>query len=120
MFARSQAPGEPANLSLTYEGPYQFALGWLFAMPRRLAVRLAECRYANWFHERAIHATGEPFLRKEDDPLTASSRRVGREAGRGAVQPPCLMSEGERNSGRRDSGKGPYRRPSNSSIAGTS
>ena len=115
-FARSQAPGEPANLSKTYEGPCtlgtsprcdglpcsalrprspswstlrpparapvrlcglrsccrfadELALGWFFAMPRRLAVLLAHCKYANWFHERALHATREPFLRKEDDPL---------------------------------------------------
>ena len=39
-FARSQAPGEPANLSLTYEGPYELALGWFFAMPRGLAAVL--------------------------------------------------------------------------------
>ena len=30
---------------------------------------LAECRYAARFHERAVHAQSEPFLRKEDDPL---------------------------------------------------
>ena len=117
-FARSQAPGEPANLSLTYEGPYQLALGWFFAMPRRLAVRLAECRYANWFHERAIHATREPFLRKEDDPLNGFwLYKCLREAGEGAVQPLRSMSEGEAHNMACISGKGLYRRPSNSSIA---
>jgi hypothetical protein len=30
---------------------------------------LAQCQYAQWFHERAVHAVKEPFLRKEDDPL---------------------------------------------------
>ena len=41
-FARSQSPGEPANLSKTYEGPYELALGWFFAMPRGLAAVLAQ------------------------------------------------------------------------------
>ena len=68
-FARSQSPGEPANLSRTYEGPYELALGWFFAMPRGLVALLAQCQYAQWFHERAVHAVKEPFLRKEDDPL---------------------------------------------------
>ena len=68
-FARSQAPGESANLSKTYEGPYELALGWFFAMPRGLAELLAGCKYAAWFHDRAVGATHEPFLRKEDDPL---------------------------------------------------
>lgn len=68
-FARSQAPGEPANLSKTYEGPYELALGWFFAMPHGLAQLLASCKYAAWFHDRAVGATHEPFLRKEDDPL---------------------------------------------------
>jgi hypothetical protein len=93
-FARSQAPGEAANLSLTYEGPYELALGWFFAMPRRLAALLAHCRYAAWFHERALHATHEPFLRKEDDPLNGFwLYKCLKEAGEGAVQPlKCVRS----------------------------
>ena len=68
-FARSRAPGEPANLSSTYEGPYQFALGWFYAIPRTLARLLAGCEAAGALHSRAMAARSEPFLRKEDDPL---------------------------------------------------
>ena len=117
-FARSQAPGEPANLSLTYEGPYQLALGWFFAMPRRLALLLANCRYAQWFHERAVHATAEPFLRKEDDPLNGFwLYKCLREAGEGPVQPLRTMGEAEAHNMACISPHGLYRRPSNSSIA---
>ena len=35
-FARSQSPGEPANLSKTYEGPYELALGSITTVPVRL------------------------------------------------------------------------------------
>jgi hypothetical protein len=66
---RCARTGEPANLSHTYEGPYELALGWFFAMPRSLVAVLASCRYAASFHDRAVSATREPFLRKEDDPL---------------------------------------------------
>jgi len=117
-FARSQAPGEAANLSLTYEGPYELALGWLFAMPRRLAVLLAKCKYANWFHERALHATHEPFLRKEDDPLNGFwLYKCLREAGEGPVEPLRAMREGEAHNMACISPHGLYRRPSNQSIA---
>lgn len=117
-FARSQAPGEPANLSKTYEGPYQLALGWFFAMPRRLAVRLAECKYANWFHERAVHATHEPFLRKEDDPLNGFwLYKCLKEAGEEPVQPLRTMGEHEAHNMACISGRGLYRRPNNASIA---
>jgi hypothetical protein len=117
-FARSQAPGERANLSLTYEGPYELALGWFYTMPRRLVVLLANCKYANWFHERALHTTSEPFLRKEDDPLNGFwLYKCLREAGEGPVQPLPTMREGEAHNMACISPHGLYRRPSNSSIA---
>ena len=69
-----------------YEDHISLLSAGFFAMPRRLAVRLAECRYANWFHERAIHATREPFLRKEDDPLSGFwLYKCLREAGEGCA-----------------------------------
>ena len=117
-FAKSQAPGEPANLSKTYEGPYELALGWFFAMPRPMGVLLANCRYAKWFHERAVSATHEPFLRKEDDPLNGFwLYKCLREAGQPPVQPLRSMSEGEAHNMACISPHGLYRRPSNSSIA---
>ena len=117
-FAKSRAPGEAANLSLTYEGPYELALGWFFAMPRRLAVLLAGCKYANWFHDRALHAEREPFLRKEDDPLNGFwLYKCLREAGEGPVQPLHSMRESEAHNMACISPHGLYRRPSNSSIA---
>ena len=117
-FARSQAAGERANLSLSYEGPYQLALGWLFAMPAGLASLLASCRYAGAFHERAVHATREPFLRKEDDPLNGFwLYKCLREAGRPPVRPLRSFSEGEAHNMACISRKGLYRRPSNKSIA---
>ena len=117
-FAKSQAPGEAANLSLTYEGPYELALGWFFAMPRRLAVLLANCKYANWFHERAAKATKEPFLRKEDDPLNGFwLYKCLKEAGEGPVQPLHSMRESEAHNMACISPHGLYRRPSNASIA---
>ena len=69
MRRRGSAPGLGGIPSRTYEGPYELALGWFFAMPRGLVALLAQCQYARWFHERAVHAVKEPFLRKEDDPL---------------------------------------------------
>ena len=117
-FARSQAPGERANLSLTYEGPYELALGWLFAIPMRLVLLLANCKYAGWFHERALHATAEPFLRKEDDPLNGFwLYKCLREVGKGPVQPLHAMGEREAHNMACISPRGLYRRPSNSSIA---
>lgn len=117
-FARSQAPGEPANLSLTYEGPYELALGWFFAMPRRMGELLANCRYAKWFHERAVSATHEPFLRKEDDPLNGFwLYKCLKEVGEPPVQPLRSMGEGEAHNMACISPHGLYRRPSNSSIA---
>lgn len=117
-FARSRAPGEPANLSLTYEGPYQLALGWFFAMPRGLATLLAGCKYAAAFHERAYHATAEPFLRKEDDPLNGFwlYKCLG-EAGQPPVQPLRSMGEGAAHNMACISPRGLYRRPSNASVA---
>ena len=117
-FARSQAPGEAANLSLTYEGPYELALGWFFAMPRRMALLLANCRYARWFHERAVAATKEPFLRKEDDPLNGFwLYKCLKEAGEPPVQPLRSMGDGEAHNMACISPRGLYRRPSNSSVA---
>ncbi|KAL1511293.1 hypothetical protein AB1Y20_006098 [Prymnesium parvum] len=119
-FARSQAPGEPANLSLTYEGPYQLALGWFFAMPRALVEMLASCRYAAWFLDQAIHATKEPFLRKEDDPLNGFwiykclRERYGPDA---HVEPLPSLREAEAHNMACISPRGLYRRPSNQSIA---
>ena len=117
-FAKSQAPGEAANLSLTYEGPYELALGWFFAMPRRLASLLATCKYASWFHERAYHATHEPFLRKEDDPLNGFwLYKCLKEAGEPPVQPLQSMHEAEAHNMACISPHGLYRRPNNKSIA---
>ena len=68
-FAQSRHEGEPEGLAATYEGPYAFALGWFYAFPRELGVRLAGCQYAAAFHSSAVHAMSEPFFRKEDDPM---------------------------------------------------
>lgn len=45
-FAKTRHPGEPANLSLSYEGPFQFAFGWFFALPASLCRLLASCKCA--------------------------------------------------------------------------
>ena len=101
-----------------WQGPYELALGWLFAMPRRLAALLASCRYAEWFHSRALHATSEPFLRKEDDPLNGFwLYKCLREAGEGAVQPLPSLRESEAHNMACISARGLYRRPSNASVA---
>ena len=87
-------------------------------MPRRLAVLLANCKYANWFHERAAKATKEPFLRKEDDPLNGFwLYKCLKEAGEGPVQPLHSMRESEAHNMACISPHGLYRRPSNASIA---
>jgi hypothetical protein len=117
-FARSQSPGEPANLSKTYEGPYELALGWFFAMPRGLVEILAQCRYAAQFHERAVNAVAEPFLRKEDDPLNGFwLYKCLREKGLPPVAPLPPFKEGEAHNMACISPRGLYRRPANKSLA---
>jgi hypothetical protein len=111
-FARSRAPGEPANMSLTYEGPYELALGWFFVMPRSLGRLLAQCQYADAFHTRALHATREPFLRKEDDPLNGFwLYKCLREAGQPPVAPLPSLGRDEAHNMACVSAKGLYRRP---------
>jgi len=87
-------------------------------LPHRLVKILATCKYASWFHDRALHATAEPFLRKEDDPLNGFwLYKCLREAGEGPVEPLRTFSEAEAHNMACISNKGLYRRPSNSSIA---
>jgi len=66
----------------------------------------------------AAHATHEPFLRKEDDPLNGFwLYKCLREAGEPPVEPLRPMREGEAHNMACISPKGLYRRPSNHSIA---
>ena len=117
-FARSRSPGEAANLSRTYEGPYELALGWFFAMPRGLVDILASCRYAAHFHQRALNARAEPFLRKEDDPLNGFwLYKCLRERGLPPVAPLPPLREGEAHNMACISPRGLYRRPANTSLA---
>ena len=115
-FAQSQHPGEPSGLGRTYEGPYQFAFGWFYAMPHSLVVRLAECGYARDFHHNALHATAEPFFRKEDDPMNGHWLHKCLNATGERVQP--LPSLGPRVASNMAclSNTGLYRRPHNKSI----
>ena len=115
-FAQSQHPGEPSGLARTYEGPYQFAFGWFYAMPRALVVRLAECDYARQFHHSALHATAEPFFRKEDDPMNGHWLHKCLNATGERVQP--LPSLGPRVASNMAcmSNTGLYRRPHNKSV----
>ena len=115
-FAQARHPGEPAGLGSTYEGPYAFALGWFYAIPRPLAVRLAECPYAQWFHSSALAATSEPFFRKEDDPMNGHWLHKCLNATGERVHP--LPSLGPRLASNMAciSRSGLYRRPHNASV----
>lgn len=115
-FAQSRHPGEPEGLAATYEGPYAFALGWFYAIPRALGLRLAGCPYANRFHHSALSATSEPFFRKEDDPMNGHWLHKCLNASGERVQP--LPSLGPRVAANMAciSQSGLYRRPHNNSV----
>ena len=115
-FAQARHPGEPEGLGLTYEGPYAFALGWFYAFPRALALRLSECSYASWFHASALAATSEPFFRKEDDPMNGHWLHKCLNATGEKVAP--LPSLGPRLASNMAcvSTSGLYRRPHNASV----
>ena len=115
-FAQSRHEGEPEGLAKTYEGPYAFALGWFYALPRSLATRLADCSYAGSFHASAISATSEPYFRKEDDPMNGHWLHKCLESTGERVQP--LPSLGPRVASNMAclSRTGLYRRPHNNSV----
>jgi hypothetical protein len=115
-FARSRHEGEPKNLHLTYEGPFAFAYGWFYALPRALVARLASCAYADSFHERALHATSEPYFRKEDDPMNGFWLYKCLQASGEQLQPlPSLRASAAHNMAC-VSQRGLYRRPHNGSV----
>jgi len=115
-FARSRHPGEPEGLEKTYEGPYAFAYGWFYAMPRSLGLRLATCSYAAAFHESALHATSEPFFRKEDDPMNGHWLHKCLAASNESVQPLRSLAPQQAHNMACVSEHGLYRRPKNASI----
>jgi len=115
-FAKSRHPGEPENLSATYEGPYAFAYGWFYAIPRALTVRLAQCPYAASFHEKAIGATAEPFFRKEDDPMNGHWLHKCLLTTGEAVEPLPTLGPKFASNMACISSRGLYRRPHNQSV----
>lgn len=93
------------------------ALGWFFTLPRALGRLLADCVYAVAFHNRALHTTREPFLRKEDNPLNGFwLYKCLREAGQPPVTPLPSLGRHEAHNMACVSAKGMYRRPSNASV----
>ena len=115
-FARSQHPGEPPGLSSSYEGPYEFAYGWFYALPAALGARLARCGYARRFHEAALNATAEPFFRKEDDPMNGHWLHKCLLETNERVQPFKSLGPSRASNMACISQSGLYRRPSNQSI----
>uniref|UniRef100_A0A7S0LEY9 Hexosyltransferase n=1 Tax=Coccolithus braarudii TaxID=221442 RepID=A0A7S0LEY9_9EUKA len=115
-FARSQHPGEASGMASTYEGPYEFAYGWFYAMPHSLTARLAACNYAANFHERALRAPSEPFFRKEDDPMNGHWLHKCLAQTSERVLPLRSLSMKEAHNMACISRQGLYRQPSNASV----
>ena len=115
-FARSRHPGEPENLASTYEGPYAFAYGWFYALPRALTARLADCPYAASFHANALGATAEPFFRKEDDPMNGHWLHKCLETTGEVVEPLPTLAPKFASNMACISSRGLYRRPHNESV----
>ena len=116
LFAQARHPGEPEGLGATYEGPYAFALGWFYALPRALTQRLAECPYANTFHTNALTATSEPFFRKEDDPMNGHWLHKCLNTTGERVQPLPTLGPRLASNMACISTSGLYRRPHNASV----